>query len=320
MCDYFGNRRKGHIGPHAYPGQGGIYYDQWLAAHRLYDEVVTQPELKLISHFAESAAEIFGDTTNFVEGGIGSWKAFQAKTLVWLLKIAEQRKGKIQFTVADIASDPFDVVRSEISAQGLPLDAKLIQRNMFNDLPKLPPNSAIWISGITLTNPPVDALKSSPEDIFTDIFSYYHGVLSTGGILAFTYPNNKGISSDGREVIALYNHPLNNLYQLSIYPRVPNELDLIGDFDPNAFANPLDFTWHNERQLLTRRTHPTRVMEFGIGNESFILTPDFDGYHCNNFRPEDDLIRSSSRRAGFSSTRIIGLPDSNISVAVLFNG
>ena len=320
IVDYFSDRRKGHIGPHAYPGKGGVFYDEWLATHEIYRELVTKPELILIEHFTNTASELFGDTVNFVEGGIGSLTAFRKKTLPLLIRIAQKRGHKIKYTVADIADGPFKIVQQYAEAEDLPFNMSLVHANMFSSLPKLEKNSAIWVSGITLSNPPVDAIKNSARKIYTDIFSYFHNALSEGGILAFSYANNYGIGADGKEIIQLYDHPLNHLYQLTIYERIAKELEIAGDYDPLAFANPLRFKWNSDQGVLTRHTHPLRRMQFSIGQDNFDLLPDFDGYHSNNFRPSDEQIAFFAKEAGFTDCRIFGLPNSNIRLAVLQHG
>ena len=309
MVDFFGGWRGGHIARHGYVGEGGKHYGQWLATNDAYRSRVTQAEIEIIATYAGTLAEICGSANHFVEAGVGSFKAFQMKTLALLVRLAA-REPELRYTIADVSRLSYEDVAAQTSKLRLPRP-DFHEGNFFKTLPQLDRGSVVYIPGLTFTNIPEDAIHGDTSEILTTNLAFFAQSLQKGGTLIFSYATADGIDESGTQVKAFYDDPLIHKYQKSIFHRVADELPVSDNFDPSVFT--IKHTWRPDKGVLTRHAVLEKPIDFDLAGQSFVLRPEnFDGYMANNFRPSDRIMKEAAKAAGFKRSRVFSLPHSNV--------
>ncbi len=314
MQDFFGGWRVGHIARHGYVGKGGEFYSQWLSKNDTYRSRVTLAEVELIYSHVETIRNICSEASHFVEVGAGSFNSFLMKTHA-LLAALVANKPQMRYSILDVSRAAFESVASNVKKLGMP-KPDFFEGNFFSELPLLEKHGVVYMSGLTFTNIPEDAIKGDTQQIIEDTLSFFARSLKKGGAFIFSYATADGINADGAELKQFYDDPLIHAYQKSIFERVENELVPEGTFDADAFQ--IHHAWHPEKAVLTRHATITKPMRFNLGDQTFDLRPEtFDGYMANNFRLSDEHVIRAAKKTRASDIRIFSLPRSNVRLAVV---
>jgi hypothetical protein len=303
---------------------GGGFYNTWLETNDAYRSQVVLSELALTTERAADAIKLCPNIDSFLQmGASGSLTAFYTKPYVFIQAIAAQRDiQRLDYRIADISQEAFNHNKTLIKDLGLPFAPMFVPGNFYSSLQNTHNVDGIYVPGITIDNPPFDALKYSPEAILHYQLSYFRRSLSKRGILAFSFANNTGVDSEGNSLKAFYDDPLIADYQATIFQRIKGELSPSGDFDPNNFS-PICHQWHADKYVLTRHSSLSRPMHFGIGERTYDWKAGHTIYMSNNTRRPNAMYEKVAREAGYADCVIFEgkrtNTKSNVCLAVLIN-
>ncbi len=302
ILDFFQERRAGHLSKWLYsvpqfPGDPVNGTSAW--AHVVVEAKQGSPyypfrdERSVIQYAAESIAGYFPPSTRLIDLGPGSEDALKNKVFP-ILKAANHNIS--EYVAVDVSTESLDMAMKNVSSCFPNLGIKSSHHDFILDNFTYgfgPLCEASVLFGLTLFNLSIDPrVKNLPEYLLTSqIQRIASHMVADKKYLVLTQDTNQDIHTLRKAYMAIspYYRPL--LY------RIVRDLNVQGDFDPQAFTLDVDF--FEETKACSVCFVAQKNMRFSVDRQDQIVRKNQRLYFHNAFKFSSDTFINCARQAGF---------------------
>jgi len=314
LCDvlcFFAGLQSGQVDNYCYsesmhpndPVKGGDHWENFIKQHTKYYPY--HDEIKLISKNLNNIVIECKNTSEFIDLGVGSIKAFKNKTLPFLKKLAP-----IQYKAIDINEEFIVHILDYLKKREPFIRTSSDVYNFFEHLSEFKKNSTMYLSGITISNIKADLRYETIERCLTKTLQHFSNALPNGGRFVFTFDSNQNEKS----IKEAYNHQEMHKHNTNLISLIKRDLPT-----KNLYEENFDhFTkWIPEQHLLKHCLRVKKSINFDVAGHNFNLKANTELHVTNCFKFTDDLIYNTAKNAGFSKIKFYKLDNSPIRLVIL---
>ncbi|MCB9988268.1 MAG: L-histidine N(alpha)-methyltransferase [Rhodospirillales bacterium] len=299
VCDFFAERRSGHIGHWRYseplfPGDHVNGIQHWRRfieqAKNGSDYYIYGDEISVIQNFMPQIGMLIPKSITAIELGPGSKDALEQKTLVSLRSINKV----VSYVGVDISESVLENAEQIISREMPHISFHAINQDFFRKNLTFPVTGmpVMMMFGQTMFNLPISPFSPSvPKEILTGYLAHFKSHLGNTGYFVVTQDTNQDADN-------LYSAYIGEkVFAENLLHRIIRDLPVSEAFNPAGFL--FEPFWVPETKALAHTFVCLENMKFTIGDEAFYIKQGQRLCFHNTYKFSDSAFLSMAMDSDF---------------------